>query len=236
MARAVHALSPRSHRPFVVINCAAIPEALLESELFGHARGAFTGAVQAHSGRILAAQGGTLFLDEIGDMPMSLQAKLLRFLEYKEVQRLGCSESVKVDVRVVAATNVDLPKLIANGQFREDLFYRLASFPVEIPPLADHSDDVLPLSDHFLTLFANTSKMQRPQLSAAAARRLQAHQWPGNVRELQHVIERALILSEGARTVLPEHLYFPTLGFSGGYTQRPSAANPAPHMESQRRR
>ena len=214
VARAVHALSPRANRPFVVVNCAAIPEALLESELFGHARGAFTGAVQSHNGRILAAQGGTLFLDEIGDMPLSLQAKLLRFLEYKEVQRLGCGEAIKVDVRVVAATNVNLPKLCASGQFRVDLFYRLTSFPVDLPSLAEHADDVLLLSDHFLTTFSQAAKLQRPQLSAAAARRLQNHAWPGNVRELQHVIERALILSEGARTLLPEHLYFPNLGLS----------------------
>ncbi len=215
VARAVHQLSSRANRPFVVVNCAAIPEALLESELFGHSRGAFTGAVQSHNGRVMSAQGGTLFLDEIGDMPLSLQAKMLRFLEYKEVQRLGSSECLKVDVRVVAATNAHLPRLLTTGQFREDLFYRLAAFPVEIPGLAHRPEDVLPLTDHFLTAFARSAKVPRPTLSTAAMRCLQTHSWPGNVRELQHVIERALILAEGSRTLLPEHLHFPAFGMNG---------------------
>src|SRR5215471_614726 len=141
VARAIHALSTRCSRPLVVVNCAAIPEALLESELFGHARGAFTGAMQSYSGRIQSAQGGTLLLDEIGEMPLSLQPKLLRFLEQKEVQRLGSCDPVRIDTRVIAATNVRLPDLVASGRFREDLYYRLSAFPIEIPPLQERRED-----------------------------------------------------------------------------------------------
>src|SRR5262249_10187636 len=143
VARSLHLLSPRAHRPFVVLNCAAIPEPLLESELFGHVRGAFTGAAQAYGGRIFAAQGGTLFLDEVGDLPLGLQAKLLRFLDQKELQRLGSTEVLRVDVRVVAATNADLETKVREGTFRHDLYYRLSIFPVQLPPLAARSEDVI---------------------------------------------------------------------------------------------
>jgi DNA-binding NtrC family response regulator len=205
VARAIHDLSPRAERPFIVINCAAIPEALLEAELFGYARGAFTGAVQSRVGRIHAAQGGTLFLDEIGELPMGLQAKLLRFLEYGEVQRLGSSDLFKVDVRVVAATNADLENRVSKREFRQDLYFRLAVFPIELPALRDRVGDILPIAREFLR---RISADQNALFSEEAERLLEKHQWPGNVRELMHVIERALILAEGEDQITPEHLYF----------------------------
>ena len=154
VARALHELSPRAVKPFIAVNCAAIPEALLESELFGHARGAFTGAVQAQVGRIPAAHGGTLFLDEVSELPFGMQAKLLRFLEQKEVQRLGSAEVTRVDVRVIAASNVDLAGRAGSGEFREDLFYRLSAFPLELPPLSERRADIAPLAEHFLACMA----------------------------------------------------------------------------------
>src|ERR1039457_2194129 len=204
VARAIHQLSPRAGRVFAVVNCAAIPETLLEAELFGYARGAFTGAVQSYAGRIQTAQGGTLFLDEIGEMPLSLQPKLLRFLEQKEVQRLGSAEVLRVDARVVSATNAHLLSLVREGKFREDLSYRLGVFPVEIPPLRDRSEDIAPLAAHFLAKYA--SRLPAPQLSAPALRLLKTQPWAGNIRELQNVIERALILSENQAVIRPEHL------------------------------
>ena len=214
VARALHRLSPRAARAFVVVNCAAIPEALLESELFGHLRGAFTGAVQSSPGRIAAAQGGTLFLDEVGELPLSLQAKLLRFLDQKEVQRLGCTETLKVDVRVVAATNADLARAVAAGQFRGDLYYRLSAFPLEIPPLAERRTDIVPLAGHFLSRLASESGMPAPLLSPPAAALLESHNWRGNVRELQQLMERCTIMaSQGV--ILPHHICFPASGFRG---------------------
>jgi DNA-binding NtrC family response regulator len=209
VARALHELSPRAARPFVVVNCAAIPEALLESELFGHARGAFTGAVQAQVGRIPTAHGGTLFLDEVSELPFGMQAKLLRFLEQKEVQRLGTAELTRVDVRVVAASNVDLAGRAGRGEFREDLFYRLSAFPLELPPLTERRADIIPLAEHFLACMAAAMSGPCPHLSREAIGILEAHPWKGNVRELQHVMERASILVENGETVLAEHLYFP---------------------------
>jgi DNA-binding NtrC family response regulator len=209
VARALHGLSPRSAKPFVAVNCAAIPEALLESELFGHARGAFTGAVQAQVGRIPAAHGGTLFLDEVSELPFGMQAKLLRFLEQKEVQRLGTADLTRVDVRVIAASNVDLAGRAGRGEFREDLFYRLAAFPLELPPLNERRADILPLAEHFLACMAAAMNGPCPHLSGEAIGILEAHVWNGNVRELQHVMERASILVENGDTVLAEHLYFP---------------------------
>jgi DNA-binding NtrC family response regulator len=209
VARALHALSPRAAKPFVAVNCAAIPEALLESELFGYARGAFTGAVQAQVGRIPAAHGGTLFLDEVSELPLGMQAKLLRFLEQKEVQRLGTSEVCRVDVRVVAASNVDLAGRAGRGEFREDLFYRLSAFPLELPPLSERRADILVLAEHFLACMAAAMAGPCPRLSREAVQILEAHPWRGNVRELQHVMERASILVERGDTVLAEHLYFP---------------------------
>ena len=204
VARAIHHLSPRAGRAFAVVNCAAIPETLLEAELFGYARGAFTGAMQSYAGRIQAAQGGTLFLDEIGEMPLSLQPKLLRFLEQKELQRLGSAEVVRVDARVVSATNAHLLTLVREGKFREDLYYRLCGFPIEIPPLRDRPEDIAQLAAHFLGKYA--SRLPAPQLSAPALQLLKTQPWPGNIRELQNAIERALILSEDQAVIRPEHL------------------------------
>ncbi|MGA3347753.1 MAG: sigma-54 dependent transcriptional regulator [Candidatus Sulfotelmatobacter sp.] len=209
VARALHILSPRAGKAFVAVNCAAIPEALLESELFGYSRGAFTGAVQAQAGRIAAAHGGTLFLDEVSELPLGMQAKLLRFLEQKEVQRLGTAEVTRVDVRIVAASNVDLAGRASRGEFREDLFYRLAAFPLELPPLAARRADIVPLAEHFLACMTVAMGGVCPRLSAEAIRVLEGHVWKGNVRELQHVMERASILVENGDTLLPDHLYFP---------------------------
>jgi DNA-binding NtrC family response regulator len=208
VARALHSLSPRAAKPLVVVNCAAIPDALLESELFGFTRGAFTGAVQSQLGRIAAAHGGTLFLDEVSELPLGMQAKLLRFLEQKEIQRLGSSDTMRVDVRVVAASNVDLAGMAGTHKFREDLFYRLSAFPIELPALAERLSDILPLAEHFLTCMAAAMNTPRPRFAAEALRLLETHPWHGNVRELQHVIERASILVENGDTVLAEHLYF----------------------------
>ncbi len=194
VARALHRLSARSSRPFVALNCAAIPEALLEAELFGHTRGAFTGAVQGRIGRIEAAQGGTLFLDEIGEMPLQLQAKLLRFVECGELQRVGDNEPVRVDVRIVAATHRSLAKLAAEGTFRADLYYRLAVFLIRTPDLSSHKEDLPSLIQHFLAAMAETSPAKA--MTAEAIKKLEAYRWPGNVRELEHVLERAWILAE----------------------------------------
>ncbi|MGH9500033.1 MAG: sigma 54-interacting transcriptional regulator [Terriglobales bacterium] len=202
VARAVHQLSNRRLKPFVVINCAAIPEALLEAELFGFVKGAFTGAVQSKIGRIHAAQGGTLFLDEIGDLPLGLQSKLLRFLEQGEVQRLGSTDTFRVDVRVIAATNANLRRLVQEHGFREDLFYRLSIFPIELSPLRDRMEDLPLLTQSFLTKFCP----HNVALSPGAVDLLLQHSWPGNVRELRNVIERASILVGQGREIRPEHI------------------------------
>ncbi|HUO59288.1 MAG TPA: sigma-54 dependent transcriptional regulator [Candidatus Acidoferrales bacterium] len=202
IAEAVHTLSPRAENPLITVNCAAIPETLLEAELFGYARGAFTGAVQSRVGKIHAAEGGTIFFDEIGDMPLNLQSKLLRFLENGEVQRLGTSDVFRVDARVLAATNVNLEERVSRGEFREDLYYRLAVFPVELPPLRKRGEDILLLARDFTACFGKNTLT----LSADAESVLVAHQWPGNVRELRHVIERACILAEGCESIEPDHL------------------------------
>jgi DNA-binding NtrC family response regulator len=194
VAHALHRLSARVGEPFVALNCAAIPEALLEAELFGHTRGAFTGAVQGRTGRIEAAQGGTLFLDEIGEMPVALQAKLLRFVECGELQRIGDNLTVRVDVRIVAATHRPLAELCREGRFRPDLYYRLAVFLIKTPPLASHVADVPLLAGHFLAQLGQLQPVKR--LCASAMEKLSSHGWPGNVRELEHVLERASILAE----------------------------------------
>ena len=206
VAAALHRLSSRAAKPMTVLNCAAIPEGLLEAELFGHARGAFTGAVQARTGRIEAAHGGTLFLDEIGEMPAALQAKLLRFLECGELQRVGDNDVVRVDVRVIAATHQDLEKRVADGGFRLDLYHRLAVFPIELPPLRERLDDVRALSAHLLNRLAANGPVKR--LSPGALQALSEHNWPGNVRELSHVLERAAILSEDAMEIGAEHIRY----------------------------
>ena len=206
VARALHRLSPRSSRPFVALNCAAIPESLLEAELFGHTRGAFTGAVQGRVGRIEAAHGGTLFLDEIGEMPLALQAKLLRFVESGELQRVGENEPVKVDVRIVAATHRSLSHLAGEGSFRADLYYRLAVFLIHTPALAAHAEDLPRLVKHFLERMGEASPAKT--LSAGALVRLQAHGWPGNIRELEHVLERAWILAEDRSEITSNEIEF----------------------------
>ncbi len=208
VARAVHALSPRAAKPLVVVNCAAIPETLLESELFGYTRGAFTGAVQSQLGRITAAHGGTLFLDEVSELPLGMQAKLLRFLEQKEIQRLGTSEVTRVDVRVIAASNVDLAGRAARSEFRQDLFYRLSAFPIELPPLAERRADIAALAEHFLACMAAATGTPAPRLHSETLRILEAYSWGGNVRELQHVMERASILVESGDIVEVAHLGF----------------------------
>jgi transcriptional regulator with GAF, ATPase, and Fis domain len=206
VAKAIHNLGPRANNPFVVVNCAAIPEALFESELFGYNRGAFTGAVESRLGRIHAAHGGTLFLDEIGELPLTMQAKLLRFLQEGEVQRLGSHDIFRVDVRVIAATNSDLMGLVNRRQFREDLFYRLTVFPIELDPLRNRPEDIGPLSEFFLTALSTESSEPKKTLSPGALSILQANDWRGNVRELQHTIERAFILANNSHVILPEHL------------------------------
>ena len=203
LARAVHAASLRERQPYVVINCAAIPEALLEAELFGYTKGSFTGAVQSKIGRIHAAHGGTLFLDEIGDMPYALQSKILRFLEQGEVQRIGGTDTLKVDCRVIAATHADLKSLVKANRFREDLFYRLSVFPILIPPLRDRMEDLEELVTAFLARFS-----PRAVISEAARILLLAHEWPGNVRELRNVIERASIYADGRQWIEAEDIRF----------------------------
>jgi DNA-binding NtrC family response regulator len=206
VARAVHQLSTRAGKPFVVLNCAAIPETLLEAELFGHTRGAFTGAVQSRTGRIESANGGTLFLDEIGEMPLGLQTKMLRFLESGELQRVGDNEIVRVEVRVVAATHEPLQQRAEEHAFRLDLYHRLAVFPVFVPALRERMEDVLPLAAYLLGKLGEEMPVKR--LSAGAAEKLLEHDWPGNVRELAHVLERATILAEDRREIARDEIRF----------------------------
>ncbi len=201
VAQALHRLGSRSTKPFVVLNCAAIPEALLEAELFGHTRGAFTGAVQSRTGRIEAAHGGTLFLDEIGEMPLGLQAKMLRFLECGELQRIGDNETTRVDVRVIAATHQPLEQRAEERAFRLDLYHRLAVFPVGVPALRERLEDLPLLTDFFLRRLAK--QMPRKTLAPAALALLNGYSWPGNVRELMHVLERGTILAEDRAEIGP---------------------------------
>jgi DNA-binding NtrC family response regulator len=204
-ARSLHALSGRADAPFVAINCAAIPENLLETELFGYEKGAFTGAVARKLGKFEIAHRGTLFLDEIGDLPMALQAKILRALEERRFERVGGTALVQVDVRLVAATNRGLKAAVAARRFREDLYFRLSVFPITIPPLRDRPGDVPLLARYFVERFCRDLKKKPLMLSPGAIEQLQAYRWPGNVRELQNCIERAVILSDGD-TILPRHL------------------------------
>ncbi len=204
-ARAIHHLSPRKDGPYVAINCAAIPRELLENELFGSERGAFTSSIARKMGKFEIAEQGTIFLDEVGDLDISLQAKLLRVLQEKRFERLGGTKTINVNVRVVAATNMDLREAIIRKAFREDLFYRLSVFPITIPPLRERREDVPALSEYFIRRFSTEMKKKPVKLSREALGLLEKYHWPGNVRELENTIERAIILCEG-RTITPEHL------------------------------
>lgn len=213
VARSIHDLSTRKHAPFVPVNCAAIPHELLESEMFGHERGAFTGAANARGGLFWTANGGTLFLDEIGEMPLQLQAKLLRVLEDSTIRPVGSDRWSRVDVRVVAASNVDLPAAVKKGTFREDLFYRLQIVPIMIPPLRERRSDIPVLVDYFLARMRARMPGHTWTVSPEAMVRLWSYDWPGNVRELDHTVERLVILSENGAidaSLLPSNLFTDT--------------------------
>ncbi|MCP3901180.1 MAG: sigma-54-dependent Fis family transcriptional regulator [Desulfobacteraceae bacterium] len=199
LSRATHVNSPRSSGPFLAVNCAAIPSNLLEAELFGYEKGAFTGAYKRTKGKFEIAAGGTIFLDEIGDMKLDVQAKLLRILETREFERLGGSKIIKTDVRIIAATNKKLEEMVEQKLFREDLFYRINVFPVHIPPLRERKEDILKLSNHFILEFSKTFGRKTPELSEKANKKLLQYSWKGNIRELKNVIERAMILSKGSQ-------------------------------------
>jgi two-component system response regulator HydG len=207
LARALHALSPRATAPFVALHCSALAESLLESELFGHEKGAFTGADRRRIGRFEQANGGTLFLDEIGEIPAATQVKLLRVLQEKSFERVGGNELVQVDIRLIAATNKDLPAEVREHRFREDLYYRLNVVHIEMPPLRLRGQDVVVLAEHFLRKFARENHRQIHGLSPTARSKLSAHRWPGNVRELENAMERAVVFSTGD-TVEAEALPF----------------------------
>jgi transcriptional regulator with GAF, ATPase, and Fis domain len=194
VARAIHEQGARRERPLVKLNCSAVPEGLFESEFFGHVKGAFTGALKDKPGRFELADGGTLFLDEIGEVPLAMQSKLLRVLQEQELERVGDTHTRKVNVRVIAASNRDLKKEVDEGRFREDLFYRLSVFPIEMPPLRERRDDIAPLVAHFVRQSARRMNRPEPQISKIGMDQLAAYHWPGNVRELQNMVERAVIL------------------------------------------
>jgi transcriptional regulator with PAS, ATPase and Fis domain len=205
VARAVHQRSPLRDRPFVVCNCSVLAPGLIESELFGHVRGAFTGADRDHKGLFETANGGTIFLDELGELPLGAQVKLLRVLENREIRRVGSPASVPVEIRVVAATNRDLGKMVREGEFREDLFYRLNVGVIDLPPLRERLEDLELLCEHFLTRFARRFALDKPSISVGAMHAMRAYHWPGNVRELCNVLERASIMANGGEIQF-EHL------------------------------
>ena len=204
IARVIHKRSPRSNFPFVAINCAALPEGLLESELFGHEKGAFTGAVGQKPGRFELADGGTIFLDEVGELSLPIQVKLLRVLQEKEFVRVGGTKTISTDVRIIAATNRDLKQAIASGTFREDLYYRLNVFPIFLPPLRERREDISALVNYYVAKIASDLKMEVPRVSSEAMNRLINYDWPGNIRELQNVLERAVLLSGGLEITVAE--------------------------------
>ncbi len=209
VARAIHCASPRSHLPMVAVNCSALPENLLEAELFGHVKGAFTGAIASRVGRFEQAHRSTIFLDEISDMPLELQAKLLRVLQEREFQRLGSSETIKVDVRVLAATNVDLAERVRQGKFREDLFYRLNVVPLAIPPLRERRRDIPLLVHHFMEKICRQEELPPRQITPEALQRLIRYDWPGNVRQLENAVETAIALSADRRLLYPSDFPLP---------------------------
>jgi Nif-specific regulatory protein len=206
VAKAIHAASARARKPFISLNCATLPETLVESEIFGHERGAFTGANAVRKGRFELANGGTLFLDEVGELPLLTQAKLLRVLQERSFERLGGMETIHVDVRFITATNRNLEKMVEDGLFRRDLYYRLNVFPISLPPLRERSDDILPLAMHFLRKFAEANGRRQVQLSEKVGRMLQEYPWPGNIRELENAMERAVLLLGQENTLFPRHL------------------------------
>lgn len=209
LARYLHGQSDRSKQPFVAVNCAAIPDSLLESTLFGYEKGAFSGATGSHAGKFEQAQHGTLLLDEISEMPLALQAKLLRVLQEREVERLGSHKTIKLDVRIIATSNRDMAAQVAAGEFREDLFYRLNVFPLHLPALRERPDDILPLAQYFLSRpAAGAAPARAYTLTPPAAQRLIQHPWPGNIRELENVMQRAMIMAP-AELIAEEHLYLP---------------------------
>jgi DNA-binding NtrC family response regulator len=218
VAREIHRAGQRSRAPWVAVNCGAIPETLLEAELFGHARGAFTGAVQARAGKFEAANHGTIFLDEIGDMPLAIQAKLLRVLQEREVERLGGNDRIDLDVRVIAATNADLAERVRQGLFRQDLYYRLNVFRIAIPPLRDRPDDIAVLANHFVARVCATEGIRPKTLDASTLDRLMTHKWPGNARELENAMETAVILSGERPSIYVSDIRL------GGASARPSSA------------
>jgi len=209
IARALHAASTRAGAPLVAVNCTALPDTLLEAELFGHTRGAFTGAMSARTGRFEQAQRGTIFLDEIGDLPFEIQAKLLRVLQERECQRLGSGETVKLDVRVIAATNAALEDRIERGKFREDLFYRLNVVPIPIPPLRERLQDIAVLVDHFLEKICRAEGLAPKRVFRETIEAMQAYSWPGSVRQLENTVERAVILSGERQTLFPGDFALP---------------------------
>jgi transcriptional regulator with PAS, ATPase and Fis domain len=222
-ARAIHAASPRAHLPMVAVNCTALPESLLEAELFGHVRGAFTGAVQSRTGRFEQANHSTIFLDEIGDMPMDTQAKLLRVLQEREFQRIGSSETIHIDVRVVAATNANLPQRIAAGRFREDLYYRLNVVPLPLPALRERLEDVAALTEHFVEKICLQEGIPVRRIERETVEMLSGYSWPGNVRQLENAVEHAIALSGDRMVLLPSDFHLP-LDFprpSGGDWESP---------------
>ncbi len=204
LARLIHSWSARADKPFGVVSCPSLSPELLESELFGHVRGAFTGALRDHPGRIAAHDGGTLFLDEIGDLPIQVQPKLLRFLQERQFERVGETTTRKSDIRILTASNLDLEALVRAGKFREDLFYRLNTFPITLPPLRDRTEDISTLAQRFLAFYAAKSHRQFLGFTDAAHEAMKSHPWPGNIRELRNVIERSCILSRGSHVGLPE--------------------------------
>ncbi len=226
VARHIHAMSPRKHGPFAAINCGAFSETLVESELFGHERGAFTGAVAAKPGWFESANGGTLFLDEIGDLPLSTQVKLLRVLQEREIVRVGSRKPVPIDVRLVAATNVNLEEAVKTGRFREDLYYRINVVPIQLAPLRNRPGDILPLTSHFITSYKDRLRTAEPKLLPETVAALLAYPWPGNIRELENVIHRALLVCNG-HELRPADLNLPAIKLAAIGTEAPHVAIPA---------
>jgi len=210
VARHLHALSPRKNGPFAAINCGAFSESLVESELFGHEKGSFTGAVSSKQGWFESANGGTLFLDEIGDLPLSTQVKLLRVIQQREIVRVGSRRAIPIDVRLIAATNVNLEEAVKAGRFREDLYYRINVVPIQITPLRNRTGDILPLTEHFLSIYKNRLQTKQPVLNADTIKLLHEYPWPGNIRELENVIHRALLVSDG-NELRPRDLNLPAI-------------------------